>query len=124
MLALAITNKAKHQVASSAELPTKVIYQVHATAYSSSPEETDSTPFITATGAFVHDGIIAANFLPFGTRVRIPSLFGNKIFVVEDRMNARLVNSIDIWMPTKTAALQFGAVNTKIEVLDSNIALK
>src|SRR3990167_1248447 len=37
------------------------------TAYSSTPEETDSTPFITASGTHVRDGVVAANFLPLGT---------------------------------------------------------
>lgn len=78
------------------------------TAYSSSVDETDSTPFITASGMTVRDGIIATNLLPFGTKVTIPSLFGNKIFTVEDRMARRLKDVIDIWMPSKTAALDFG----------------
>ena len=33
------------------------------TAYSSTPDQTDSTPFITAYNTFVRDGIVAANFL-------------------------------------------------------------
>src|SRR3989344_3213041 len=60
-----------------------------ATAYSSTPDQTDDTPFITAKGTTVRDGIIAANFLPFGTRIKIPDIYGDKIFVVEDRMNRR-----------------------------------
>ena len=32
------------------------------TAYSSTPEETDSTPFITASGSHVRNGVAAANF--------------------------------------------------------------
>jgi len=92
---------------------------VRLTAYSSTPEETDDTPFITANNTYVHDGVIAANFLPFGTRVRIPGLFGNKVFIVEDRMNPRATSGVDIWMPSKNDALQFGFSNAKIEVLDS-----
>ncbi|MCR4328550.1 MAG: 3D domain-containing protein [Patescibacteria group bacterium] len=87
------------------------------TAYSSTPEETDDTPFITASGSTVRDGIIAANFLPFGTKVQIPSLFGDKIFIVEDRMHSRKTNNVDIWMPTKFDAIQFGAHRTEIAVL-------
>ncbi|MBI2036999.1 MAG: hypothetical protein HYT14_01400, partial [Candidatus Liptonbacteria bacterium] len=52
------------------------------TAYSSTPEETDSTPFITASGTHVRDGVVAANFLPFGTAVKIPELYGDRLFVV------------------------------------------
>ena len=51
------------------------------TAYSSTPDQTDATPFITANGTTVHDGIIAANWLKFGTRVRIPDMFGDKVFI-------------------------------------------
>lgn len=91
---------------------------VRLTAYSSTPEETDDTPFITATGNTVRDGIIAANFLPFGTKVRIPTLFGNKVFVVDDRMHPRMVNVVDVWMPSKQAALKFGHATAYIEVLD------
>ena len=40
--------------------------EVWVTAYSSTPEETDDTPRITASGGEVRDGIVAANFLPFG----------------------------------------------------------
>jgi 3D (Asp-Asp-Asp) domain-containing protein len=101
------------------QVPAKEIRMVHITAYSSTPEETDDTPFTTATGSTVHDGIIAANFLPFGTKVRIPAAFGNKVFVVEDRMHPRMTNSVDVWMPSKSAALQFGVKNSmEIEILN------
>ncbi|MBI2674482.1 MAG: 3D domain-containing protein, partial [Candidatus Yanofskybacteria bacterium] len=63
------------------------IHVVMASAYSSTPDQTDDTPFITAWGTQVRDGIIAANFLPFGTLVKMPDLYGDKIFTVEDRMN-------------------------------------
>lgn len=92
-------------------------YRVWVTAYSSTPEETDDTPFVTAKGTEVRDGIIAANFLPFGTEVRIPSLFGDKVFIVEDRMHQRKKNFVDIWMPTKEAAQQFGIARAEIVVL-------
>ena len=87
------------------------------TAYSSTPEETDDTPFITASGERVRDGIIAANFLPFGTEVRIPELFGDKVFVVKDRMHHRKTNFVDIWMPSKYLAQEFGIHQTSIEIL-------
>lgn len=87
------------------------------TAYSSSPEETDSSPFITASGTYVRDGIIAANFLPIGTQVKIPALYGDKIFVVEDRMAKKNSHKVDIWMPSKAHALQFGVKRAEIIVL-------
>lgn len=93
-------------------------YRVWVTAYSSTPEETDDTPFLTAKGTAVRDGIIAANFLPFGTEVLIPAIFGNRVFIVEDRMHLRKKNFVDIWMPTKEAAEEFGIARTEIVVLN------
>lgn len=87
------------------------------TAYSSSVDETDSTPFITASGSYVRSGIIAANFLPFGATIRIPEIFGNQIFVVEDRLHERNGDRIDIWMPTEKEALEFGVKISEIEIL-------
>ncbi len=87
------------------------------TAYSSSVEETDSSPFITASGSYVRDGIIAANFLPIGTQVKIPALYGDKIFIVEDRMARKNSHKVDIWMPSKSQALQFGVKRAEIIVL-------
>lgn len=89
---------------------------VEATAYSSTVLQCDSSPFVTASGTRVHSGTIAANFLPFGTRIKIPDYFGNKIFVVEDRM--AYSNRIDIWMPSYREAIQFGRKNVRIVVLD------
>lgn len=90
---------------------------VTVTAYSSSVDETDDSPFITANGTYVRDGIVAANFLPFGTAVKIPALFGDKIFVVTDRMNQRFSDRMDIWMPSKNAAFQFGLKKVVIEIV-------
>ena len=95
----------------------RTLIDIWITAYSSTPEETDDTPFITASGERVRDGIIAANFLPFGTEVRIPELFGDKVFVVKDRMHRRKTNFVDIWMPSKQLAIEFGIHQTDIEVL-------
>lgn len=92
-------------------------YVVMASAYSSTPDQTDSTPFITAWGTQVRDGIIAANFLPFGTLVKMPDLYGDKIFVVEDRMNRRYTYKIDIWFPERAQAMEFGNKKVKIEVV-------
>jgi 3D (Asp-Asp-Asp) domain-containing protein len=93
-------------------------FTVRITAYTSASEETDDTPFITASGRRTRDGIVASNFLPMYTRIRIPSLFGDKIFVVEDRMHPRMKNVVDVWMEGKSEALKFGWKNAKIEILD------
>ncbi|OQX00583.1 hypothetical protein BWK69_01165 [Candidatus Parcubacteria bacterium A4] len=90
------------------------------TAYSSTVMETDDTPFITAAGTMVKEGIIANNLLPFGTKIKIPELYGDKIFIVEDRMAERKGNyHFDIWFPSYWEALNFGAKNTIVEVLES-----
>lgn len=95
----------------------KVIYKkrVIITAYSSTPDQTDSTPFITASNTRVRDGIVAANFLPFGTQIKIPAIYGDKIFTVEDRMKSN--KKVDIWFPTRREALIFGAKIAEIEIL-------
>ncbi len=99
-----------------AQKPRKTI-RVLVTAYNSLPEQTDGTPYVTAKGTFTRDGVVAANFLPFGTTIRIPDHFGAKAFTVEDRMNTRFSNRIDIWVPTKAQARAWGARMVTVEVL-------
>jgi 3D (Asp-Asp-Asp) domain-containing protein len=91
--------------------------RVPITAYTSDPAECDSTPFTTANGSQVRDGIVAANFLPFGTRIRIPEYFGDKVFEVHDRMNTRYQQRVDIWMLKKVDARAWGLRNVTIEIL-------
>lgn len=86
------------------------------TFYSSTPDQTDDTPFITANGTLVRDGIAAANFLPFGARFRLPELFGGKVFVVHDRMHHRFGNRVDIWVETREEAVERGIKYTIIEI--------
>lgn len=87
------------------------------TAYSSTPDQTDDSPFITASNSHVRDGIVAANFAWFGTKLRFPTLFGDKVFVVEDRMNSRYPYRVDIWMRSREEAKQFGVKIVPIEIL-------
>ena len=101
--------------------PPRVVKElpVIVTAYSSTESQTDDTPFITASGSYVRDGIVANNLLPFGTRIRIPEVYGDKIFVVEDRMNRKKgYYHIDVWLSSYLQALSFGAKRTTIEVLE------
>lgn len=88
------------------------------TAYSSSRDETDDTPFETASLSHVRYGIVAANWLPLGTKLQIPEIFGDKIFVVEDRMNQRYPNRVDVWMPSKQKAKQFGKKTAEIVIIE------
>ena len=99
----------------------KVVKQIKVvvTAYSSTLWETDGDPFVTAAGTRVREGIIANNLLPFGTKIRLPELYGERIFVVEDRMSWKKGNyHFDIWFSSYGEALNFGAKRTFIEVLE------
>jgi len=100
-------------------LSVKTKRKIIATAYSSTPDQTDSSPFITANGSFVRQGVVAANFLKFGTKVRIPEVYGDKIFVVEDRMAKKNSHKIDIWMESRAQALEFGVKYLTVEILES-----
>ncbi|MDP3792875.1 MAG: hypothetical protein Q8Q89_04075 [bacterium] len=111
------------------ELKVVKTYNVRATAYSSTPDQTDDTPCHTATNYNVCIGdknVIAANFyvnglrVPFGTLVRIPDVYGDKVFIVEDRMNARYTNNIDIWFPARNLALEFGIQSVTIEIVEES----
>jgi 3D (Asp-Asp-Asp) domain-containing protein len=93
--------------------------KVIVTAYSSTTWQTDDTPFTTANGSTVRDGIVANNMLPFGTAITLPELYGNKVFTVEDRMHSRKSKyQIDIWFPTLEEAQEFGVKETYIEVVE------
>jgi 3D (Asp-Asp-Asp) domain-containing protein len=93
--------------------------KVVVTGYSSTVWETDETPELTASGSVVREGIVANNGLPIGTKIKIPELYGDKIFVIEDRMNPRVgPYHIDIWFPDYSQAKNFGAKRTYIEVLE------
>ena len=92
------------------------------TAYNSELGQTDDSPCITANNFNVCDyGVedtIAANFLPFGAKVKIPELFGERVFTVRDRMNRRFSNRVDVWMQEKPDAINFGVKIAKIVVLN------
>ena len=106
---------------SSPEAPVKIKkVKMVVTAYSSTTWQTDDTPFITASGKTVEQGIVANNLLAFGTLIRMPELYGDEIFVVEDRMNQRKgYYHVDIWFPEYEQAKSFGAKSTYIEILES-----
>ena len=95
--------------------PKKTMY-VTVTAYSSTKDQTDGDPYLTGLGTPVRDGIVAANFLPVGTIVRFPDKFGEKIFVVEDRMHEKYGLQVDIWMSNQEKAKEFGIQYLKMEI--------
>lgn len=93
------------------------------TAYTSEAAQTDSDPCTTANGynlckAGVIEDTIAANFLKFGTKVKLPGLFGDRVFVVRDRMNSRYPERVDVWFKSKPAALKFGLKYSKVVVVE------
>jgi len=89
------------------------------TAYSSTPDQTDDTPFITASNTWVRKGIVANNFFPFGTKIRIPEYFGDKVFVIEDRMHWRKGNEhVDVWFSSRQEATNFGITRAYVEILE------
>ena len=86
------------------------------TAYTSSVDETDDTPFITASGARTRRGIIACPpKYPFGTQLKVE----DKVFVCEDRMNRRYHDQerFDVWVESKTEAYSWGEKSLEIVLL-------
>ena len=92
------------------------------TAYNSEASQCDGSPCTTANGFNVCEhGVedtVAANFLRFGTKVKIPDHFGDRVFVVRDRMNPRFPDRMDIWMIHKTDAIAWGAKTARVEVIE------
>lgn len=66
-----------------------------------------------ANGEWTHDGAIASDDLPFGTRVVI----NGRTYVVKDRFGGGYSNAIDIWMPSYEDAIKFGRQYITVEVL-------
>lgn len=89
--------------------------RVLAFAYSSEASQTDANPFTTASGNQVQPGTMAANFLPFGTQVRL----GPTVYTVHDRMNSRYDDKyvVDVWQPNHAAATAWGARVVEMEIV-------
>lgn len=90
------------------------VLTVTSSAYAPSPYQTDATPCVTASGTTVRPGVVATNFLPFGTVVSIDG----KEYIVEDRMNSRYSGYyMDIWFPSTSQALEFGRQKMDITIV-------
>lgn len=92
-----------------------ISYLVRATAYTSSVDETDATPWIGACGR-VGPGTVAVSsdlmrVAPCGTRVE---LLGRR-YVVADHMPGR--RRVDVWHATKTEALAYGVRTGTIAIV-------
>lgn len=85
------------------------------TAYTSSVDETDDTPYLTASGDLVGPETVACpSRYSFGTKIQIEK----RVFICKDRMNKRFrdKNYFDIWVESKEIAKEFGR-KKNIEVL-------
>lgn len=90
--------------------------QVDTTWFTSTVQECDSTPFITADGTRVRNGILAVsvdllNTFDYGDSVYIEDLGW---FTIHDRMNGRWKKRIDIWCEDTHTALQNGIQRKEI----------
>ncbi len=119
--------------------PATPTYTVRATGYNSAVNQTDSTPFITATGARTRFGIIAASRdllaqdVPYGSLVRLRDLgefddgLGRgtfqdlldqqDVFIVEDTLHRRKRQQIDVWFESYRQATQWGIRRVELEVI-------
>ena len=102
-----------------------LVLELTMTAYSSSPDQTDATPFVTASGQRVRDGIVAISRdlerlgLRFGSKVVVTAVGGpscgpaarelvGRVLEVQDRMHRRKRRQIDVWRPSREGALAIG----------------
>jgi len=98
----------------------RLVMELPISAYNSLVGQTDNSPCIAARGFNLcehnQEDVIATNFLPMGAQVGIPELFGDRVFTVVDRMNARYYYNIDIWMREYEDAKAFGFKYATVEV--------
>lgn len=114
-------------------------YTLRATGYNSAVNQTDSTPFITATGARTKFGIVAVSRdllgdeFPYGSLVKLRDLGGyyngrgggafqalldqQGLFIVEDTMHARKTQQLDVWFPEYSTAVQWGVRRIEVELV-------
>lgn len=84
------------------------------TAYNSTEAQTDSTPFITASGSHVSNGTLACpKRYNFGTQVQI----NGHMYVCEDRMSPKYGDRFDIWMETYDEAMEWGIQDVLVTVI-------
>jgi 3D (Asp-Asp-Asp) domain-containing protein len=112
----------------------KTLYRgvVNMTSYSSTVGQTDSTPFITATGTRVRTGVVAVSrnlTRYYGKNLKIIETYGSgcgansilpmsRKYKIEDTMNSRFFNKIDIWVPSIRDARTIGKCTALIQITD------
>lgn len=110
------------------------VLEVTMTAYSSTVDQTDDSPFTTSTLQPVRSGIVAvsrdllAEQLPYGTTLRVLEAHGEgekcgawqipMLLEVQDTMHLRKRNQIDLWLPSRNEALQWGYCQATVEIID------
>lgn len=81
------------------------------TSYNSEPDQTDDTPFTTASGTTVHEGTAACPYeFPFGTRIQVEG----KDYICEDRMSDRFPDRFDIWMESEQESREWGVRSVRV----------
>ena len=92
------------------------------TAYSATVDQCDDTPLITASNNQVREGICAVSRDLFHTGWQ----FGKRVFVedygvlvIDDLMGSRAERQIDIFMPNRDQALEFGRQELEVVLLDA-----
>ena len=108
----------------------KILLSIYVTCtiYHAVPEQTDTTPFITASGAHInkdnpqgHRWIAVSRDLEalgfvFDAKVRVTGTNGlDGIYVIQDRMNARWTKRIDLLVNKE---IKGGKWNVKLELID------
>ena len=97
--------------------PTYQVVTAQVSAYTSSKDETDVEPFITASGSKTGPGVLACpTRLEFGTKVEIDG----KTYICLDRMNKRYRDKevYDIWVPSKEVAYDWGRKTLEIKIYE------
>jgi len=97
-------------------MPVEVI-TASVSGYTASPDETDDTPDIVASGKKVAIGMVACpSRYAFGTEIEIN---GRKL-VCEDRMNLRYrdKNNFDIFFASKSEAYAFGRQELQVKIYE------
>lgn len=100
------------------EVPHMIVFAT-VTAYTSSVDETDEDPFITASGSTVRHGTLACpSKYEFGTVIEIEGVR----YICEDRMNKRYrqTERFDVWKVTKQDAFAWGNKKLSIKVYLNN----
>lgn len=117
--------------------PYKGLARIISTAYNSEENQTDSTPYITASGERVQDGTLALSrdmiraendmMRRMGYNPTATIAYGDTVdliyvkrMVVHDTMNKRYTNRADIWMDSISNARAWGVRDVYIVATEAN----